>query len=184
MVILFAKAPIPGRVKTRLTPPLGADRAAALYQSLVTDLLCRLTLHFNVELHTDIETDAWRELQVPRRLQVQGDLGERMLAALQGRHAAIVGGDIPDLPVDHVETLLASTADVTLGPAEDGGYWGIAVRRTHPDMFRGVAWSTPSALVQTAAACCRAGLTVAMGPLWHDLDTPEDLARRNDALNH
>ena len=106
-----------------------------------------------------------------------------MLAALDdalsaGRPVAMVlGSDVPSLPASHVCELLESPADVTLGQSEDGGYWAIAARRTHPAMFRGVEWSSSRALKQTGRACQRCGLTVSLGPLWYDVDRPEDLHR-------
>ncbi|MBI5281281.1 MAG: TIGR04282 family arsenosugar biosynthesis glycosyltransferase [Candidatus Solibacter usitatus] len=183
VVIVFAKAPIAGRVKTRLIPRLGAKGAAELHRAFVREMLARLRGDFDVELHTDEETDAWGEFPVPRRLQAAGDLGQRMHAALEaaleeGRPAAmIVGSDAPTLPRAHVEELLESGADVALGPAEDGGYWGIAARRVAADMFAGVAWSAADTLVRTEAGCARAGLTVRHGRTWYDVDDRASLDR-------
>ncbi|MBM3763831.1 MAG: GNAT family N-acetyltransferase [Acidobacteria bacterium] len=185
-IAVFAKAPIAGRVKTRLAVSVGPETAARLYESMVARLLDRLIgagLAADIELHTDISTDAWKSFNVTRRLQVEGNLGDRMRSALslklaEGRpRAMILGGDVPTVPISHLEKLLALDADVALGPADDGGYYAIACRRTTEKMFDGVAWSTASALSDTKAACERAGLTVALGESWFDIDTPEDLAR-------
>lgn len=185
-IAVFAKAPVAGRVKTRLAAALGPEKAAQLYESMVARLLDRLTgasLAADIELHTDISTDAWKSFNVTRRLQVHGDLGERMRSALgamlaEGRpRAMIVGGDVPTVPISHLQKLLTLDADVALGPAEDGGYYAIAARHAPAAMFDGVKWSTASALAGTKAACERAGLTVALGEAWFDIDTPEDLAR-------
>lgn len=185
-IAVFAKAPIAGRVKTRLAASVGPEKAARLYESMVARLLDRLIgagLAAEIELHTDISTDAWNCFNVTRRLQVDGDLGERMRAALsamlaEGRpRAMILGGDVPSVPISHLQKLLALDADVALGPAEDGGYYAISCRRADAAMFRDVAWSTSSALADTRAACERAGLTVRLGDPWFDVDTPDDLAR-------
>ena len=89
----------------------------------------------------------------------------------------ILGSDSPTLPREHVQRLLNSTADVALGPCEDGGYYAIACRRLHPEMFAGVEWSTPHVLEQTERAARAAGLSVERGDLWYDVDGPEDLMR-------
>jgi rSAM/selenodomain-associated transferase 1 len=192
VIVLFAKAPVPGRVKTRLQPPLTPAQAAVLHTAFVHDALALLTgcPDADVELHTDIPTDAWPEWQVPRKLQISGDLGLRMVHALAGAlqagrpQAIIVGSDAPTLPAAHLRWLLDATADVALGPCDDGGYYAIACRRAHPRMFEGVEWSTPRALAQTRAAAERCGLTVVLGPSWFDVDESQDLERllRSGAL--
>ena len=102
-----------------------------------------------------------------------------LVAALaEGRPAAmLMGADSPGLPASHMRACLASTADVTLGPTADGGYYAIATRRTHPEMFAGVPWSTGQALKATRAACERCGLSTALGEEYFDVDEPGDLAR-------
>ncbi|MEZ5352282.1 MAG: TIGR04282 family arsenosugar biosynthesis glycosyltransferase [Bryobacteraceae bacterium] len=179
-VIVFAKAPVPGRVKTRLGLP--PEQAARLhYEFVEATLRTCAQLEARVELHTDAETEAWRDAKVDRALQVPGDLGDRMLAALRSRPAPvmIVGSDAPTLPADHLRGLLGllREADVALGPTEDGGYYAIACRRTEVRMFAGVEWSTDRTLAQTVASCEACGLTVALGERWFDVDTPADLAR-------
>lgn len=183
LLILFAKAPVPGRVKTRLTPFLTALKAAELHERLVAEVwkqLKSLNLAADAELHTDVGTEAWPEAQ-PRKLQSPGDLGIRMLSALgealaAGRPKAILlGSDIWNLPEEHLRELLSSDADVALGPVEDGGYYAIACRRTDPRMFAGVRWSTAHALSDTVSACLRCGLNIHVGQPWYDIDTPEDL---------
>ncbi len=190
VIILFAKAPAPGRVKTRLCSSLGPDRAAALHTAFVADmidLLASISGPADVELHTDRDTDAWRFPANSRALQCKGDLGVRMYHALQralagGRpKAMIVGSDAPTLPPEHLDRILNAAAEVALGPAEDGGYYAIACRRVHPAMFRGVEWSGTRVLEQTREAAGKCGLSVEVGPPWFDVDTPEDLLRLKQA---
>jgi hypothetical protein len=179
-IILFARAPVAGRVKTRLAPALGEEAALDLHKAFVLDMLDKLSIlsgTADIELHTDIQTDAWRRPNVVLRTQRGGDLGTRMFHALSGRWACIVGSDAPTLPVAHIEALLASSADVALGPCEDGGYYAISCRRTDPDMFRGVEWSTERALEQTERSSLRCGLSVERGSRWYDVDRPADLRR-------
>src|SRR6266478_2337239 len=172
-IILFAKAPVAGKVKTRLEARLGAEATLALHEAFVLDMLDKLlTLSefADIELHTDTETDVWRRAKVTRQVQVTGDLGLKMLHALstalaRGREqVCIVGSDAPTLPAAQLRTLLASPADVALGPCEDGGYYAIACRRTHPEMFRHVEWSSPVTLSHTEEAARRCGLSVERGP--------------------
>jgi hypothetical protein len=185
-MILFAKAPVPGRVKTRLhgyfTPGQAAELHAALVRDMVSTLLT-MAGEADLELHTDSLTDAWSDIEVARRLQIRGGLGERILSALetalaQGHpRAMIVGSDAPSLPAGHLRRLLESPADVALGPARDGGYYAISCRRTHPAMFAGVRWSSPDTLTDTLGAARAAGLTVAVGDPWFDIDSAADLLR-------
>lgn len=186
VIMVFAKAPAPGHVKTRLIPPLTPESAARLYDAFVRDTiesLQALTEVCDLELHTDIECDAWRDLAITRRMQYEGNLGLKMFKALStaladGRPTAfIVGSDAPDLPVDHLRRLMSLGGDVVLGPAEDGGYWAIGARRLHSEMFGGVRWSTGDALADSVRACAACGLSSSLGPTWFDIDSAADLAR-------
>ncbi|MCW5983020.1 MAG: TIGR04282 family arsenosugar biosynthesis glycosyltransferase [Bryobacteraceae bacterium] len=185
-IIVFAKAPIPGRVKTRLAPRLSPMQACGLHDAMVRDTLAMalgLAALADVQLHTDIPTDAWSGFEVPAFCQAEGDLGRKMLhaiaQALSGGHprAVIVGSDAPGLPASHVVGLLDRDADVALGPCDDGGYYAICCRRAHPAMFDGVGWSGPDALAGTRRAAEACGLTVALGEPWYDIDAPADLDR-------
>lgn len=186
VIVLFAKAPVAGRVKTRLQPAISAREAAALHDAFVRDMLAKLQDFCEVadlELHTDMVTDAWSTAPVARRLQSEGGLELKLLHAIaRALHAGapqvlIIGSDAPTLPSAHIARLLASPADIALGPADDGGYWGIACRRFDARMFDGVTWSGPDALRATVEACRRCRLAVEIGPRWFDIDTPADLER-------
>ncbi len=185
-MILFAKVPVPGHVKTRLAAEFGAVRAAELYRAFVADTLAKLSEFTDVadiEIHTDTPTDAWSEPGVARDVQTPGNLQLKLLHALGGSLRAgrpqvmILGSDSPTLPSAHIQRLLDSAADVALGPCEDGGYYAIACRRIHSDMFAGVEWSTANVLEQTERAARGCGLSVERGDLWYDVDGPKDLAR-------
>ncbi|MGC2658883.1 MAG: TIGR04282 family arsenosugar biosynthesis glycosyltransferase [Bryobacteraceae bacterium] len=186
LIIVFAKAPIPSQVKTRLIPSLGADAACRLHQAFVEDTLSslrELAVSCDVELHIDCDLPDWRPGGVSQRLQSSGDLGNRMYVALSGAlkegrpAAAILGSDSPTLPLNYVTELLNSPADICLGPTSDGGFYAISCRRTDPEMFAGVEWSTAKTRMQTVAASRLAGLTVGEGSEWYDVDTKEDLDR-------
>jgi rSAM/selenodomain-associated transferase 2/rSAM/selenodomain-associated transferase 1 len=184
LIIVFAKAPVPGQVKTRLA--LSPDRAAALHQVLVREALAGLQPllpRADVELSTDAPTQAWDDCGFPRTQQAEGDLGTRMLTAIEAALARgrprvlILGSDSPELPAGHVRMLLESHADVALGPTDDGGYYGISCSRVSGRMFDGVRWSTEHAYSDTVAAVERCGLSWKRGPSWFDVDRPEDLDR-------
>ncbi len=193
VLILFAKAPDPGRAKTRLAKTIGTNNAAKLHYAFVGDTLQKaieLTRRsvIDVEIHTDVETDAWPSNQVTHRLQAAGDLGERMYYAIQealfkGRpQAMIIGTDSPTLPPSHLLNLLELPEDAAFGPCADGGYYAISCRRIAPEVFRSVRWSSASTLDDTRAAWQRVGLSTAIGPMWFDVDEAEDLDRlRNEA---
>jgi len=186
VLILFAKAPVAGRVKTRLVPPLTYEEAAHLHTAFAADtidLLQQLRDVADIELHTDIPTDAWAHCRVPQRLQCEGDLGLKLLQALAGAltagrpRALIVGSDSPTLPLAHLHELMESNADVAVGPTDDGGFYAICCRKVHPAMFAGVEWSAPSTLRQTIEAAAKCGLSVKTGSPWYDIDTAADLDR-------
>ena len=183
-LIVFAKAPIPGRVKTRLG--LDPDHAVEIHRELVwTTLLEAWSFRekADLELALDQPTDCWTDLPIRRTLQSAGDLGSRIYAALDHALsrgcpiAVVLGSDSPQLPHSAIEFLLHCPADVALGPTEDGGYYGIGCRKTAPHMFDGVQWSAATTLRDTMHALERCALSCALGPHWFDVDRPEDLER-------
>lgn len=185
VIILFAKAPVAGRVKTRLVPPLTPDQAAQLHTALVWDAIEALQQlrGIDLELHTDTRTDAWTSAGLPQSLQCEGDLGLKMFNALDGalrrgrEQVMIAGSDAPGLPLDYLQQLLTAEEDVALGPTDDGGFYAIACRRAHRDMFDRVEWSTERTRAQTIEAVRRSGLSAKLGAPWFDVDTPRDLDR-------
>lgn len=173
-VLVFARAPIPGRVKTRLVPRLGEFGAARLHARLTAHALRTATAAGcgPVELH---DTNRQRG----------SDLGERMHCALSGalrrhRAAIIIGSDCPALrPADvrRAARLLAGGCDAVLAPVEDGGYVLIGARRISPRLFAGIEWGGASVYAATVARLdSLAYRWRALRTLW-DVDRPEDLAR-------
>ena len=192
LLILFAKSPIAGRVKTRLCPPLTPDQAAGLHSALVQDsveMLSTFSGCADLELCSDSAIEAWPDLTVARSIQAEGDLGARIFHVLAGaltsgrEMAIVVGSDSPGLPSSHIGALLESEADVTLGPTLDGGFFAIACRRVHASMFEGVRWSTGFTLEDVARSAAPCGLKLATGPTWFDVDVEEDLERMLEMSN-
>lgn len=182
-MILFARAPVAGQVKTRLAAGVGADTAARLHEAFVRDVARRAAARHPIELHLDEMSLAWPELNCPRRLQAIGNLGDRMRMALgealaRGHEQVmILGTDTPDLPEALIEELFRGDSDVRLGPAADGGFWGISCRRIAAGMFDDVPWSSTRTLERTVAACRRSELSVSFASSWADVDDPVDLLR-------
>lgn len=181
MIIVFAKAPVPGKAKTRLVPCLGEWRAARLHAQLTastvrTALAARCG---SVELHGSARHSFFSSLNVPFRLQRGRDLGERMHHALSRNPGAIlIGADCPELTAADLRQaarLLRGGYEVVLAPAEDGGYALIGARHVAPEMFRGIAWGTSSVYRETVKRL-KGKRWRALRPVW-DVDRPEDLPR-------
>jgi rSAM/selenodomain-associated transferase 1 len=196
-LIVFAKAPEPGRVKTRLAGALGPERAAELYAAFVWDG-CEALGEYGPVLAADPGPDVpfFRELAAKLGLAVEpqggGDLGARMGNALR-RHleagaerALLIGSDLPTLPTGHLAgaaTALSPATPLVLGPATDGGYWLAGAHRAAladwprvmERLFTGIPWSEGDVLHRTLA---RAGdLRIALAPAWYDVDDAIGLAR-------
>jgi len=193
-LLIFARRPHPGRVKTRLSPFLTPEEAAGLYDCMVRDLLAR-TAALEVDVRVlfyedDGEAEGYfrgldeRLLLMP---QEGAGLGERLANAftvmfIRGvRTVAVIGADSPDLPLAYIreafDSLESGAADVVFGPTEDGGYYLAALPAPHPELFRDVPWSTNQVLAVSLQRAAEVGLRPALLPRWHDVDEPADLAR-------
>jgi len=192
----MARHPVPGRVKTRLARTLGPERACALYRAFVLDLADRLReLPYAVTWAYEPASAPFAEL-VPDghcRPQEGGDLGERMERAIereleQGSSSVLViGADVPHVPADalaEARALLLGTADVVLGPAEDGGYYLVGVRAPAPMLFTNVPWGTSAVLRETLARATAAGLRARLLAPSFDVDEERDLVRLADVIAH
>jgi rSAM/selenodomain-associated transferase 1 len=194
--VIFAKAPIPGQVKTRLCPPLTADEAATLHGSFVLDTLeqtkaavGKLKLPFDRYLACSPSSTAvffkiMEERQAVKLIdQVGEDLGARMKHAFETmfargyHHVLIVGTDVPSLPLKHYQEALGllDTHDLVLGPALDGGYYLIGLNKPTPALFENIPWSTDRVLSLTREKADSLGVRTAFLPAWRDIDTIDDL---------
>ena len=178
---IFARAPVPGRVKTRLARSVGEEAALAAYRELLALTLDRLapgTGRFAPEIWIDGERSTLASRQGFRIVeQPTGDLGVRMAAAFEDGVSALVGTDIPLMTAGYVEQALDALAhaDLVLGPTEDGGYCLVAMNSPQDRIFQGIPWSSPRVLTATLAAA--KGLSAELlDPLW-DVDDAADLAR-------
>ena len=197
-IICFTRVPVPGKTKTRLMSLLGGENCAALHTAFLRDIaaVCETTDVSLFVAHTPEDDPGPLKNIFPadcRFFPQQGaDLGARMDHALThvlsgGFDACIlIGGDIPLLTPDHLNaafTVLES-ADMTLGPTSDGGYYLIGLRHPCSEVFRGQQYSTASVFDHTLAAARAAGLTCSRAPLCDDVDTPEDLSTLWQIIQH
>jgi uncharacterized protein len=193
-LVIMAKSPVLGLAKRRLGREIGETRAIRFYRSCLTHTVMRLASdrRWQTLLAVAPDKDAaqrfWPSpLRAPRLPQGGGDLGQRMqrlFARLPPGPTIIVGSDIPAISAAHVAQAfrLLGRADAVLGPAPDGGYWLIGLRRTPRILapFAGVRWSGQHALADTIANL--KGKRVAFAATLGDVDTGEAYRReRHDA---
>ncbi|GJL94190.1 MAG: hypothetical protein DHS20C05_05950 [Hyphococcus sp.] len=187
-VILFVKAPRAGKVKTRLGAEIGMGRAAALFRIMTTHTIGELV---KGDWQTMLAVDpthaltGWDNLWPPnlkRVAQGGGDLGARMGRVIDQAPpgpVVIIGADAPGLRTDHLRQAFQKLGghDAVFGPAEDGGYWliGLARRRSAPDLFHSVRWSTQHALDDTKASLPK-DFSIAELMAMQDIDEANDLA--------
>ena len=192
-LLVFARAPIPGKVKTRLIPSIGAMTAASLHRKLVFHSLKIVTNSGlgPVELWCTPSTKhpffklCAEKFQLKLHKQIDGDIGKRMAHAFDHTlrkvpSALLIGTDCPALTQDDLKKAakaLAQGMDAVIGPAEDGGYVLLGLRHFVPELFAGISWGTDSVLKET-----RQRLRV-LGWRWHelkerwDVDRPKDMKR-------
>jgi rSAM/selenodomain-associated transferase 1 len=177
-VIVFSRAPVPGRVKTRLAVRLGGWRAAQLHMRLTRRALrtARAAGVGPVELHVTSDHAAFGFYQM-RFLQKGNNLGERMYRALRRhRRAILIGSDCPALTARDLRRaarLLCAGYRVVLLPTEDGGYALIAAQHAPRAMFDGIAWGGPQVFDETVKRL--AGIRWRRLRVLRDVDRPEDL---------
>ena len=187
-IAILAKAPVPGRAKSRLIPAVGAHAAAVLQERMTAQTVataCAAALGpVTLWCAPDPRHASFRELcarhHVALMRQGDGDLGARMLAAFADNvPTLVIGTDCPALTIAHLRQAAAALreAEVVLIPAEDGGYVLIGARAPHAGLFEGMRWGTSTVLAETRTRIAALGLSaVEFDPLW-DVDTEEDLAR-------
>jgi rSAM/selenodomain-associated transferase 1 len=190
-VLIVAKAPAPGRAKTRLVPPLTPDQAAALQTALLLDTLdsCRAQAG-DVRLLVPSAADEACLAALSPGTPIERQQGRGLADALRlgldhgtrDGPTALVSSDIPGVPPGSLEAAFRAlgSADIVLGPATDGGYWLIAAAAPHAAPFAHIPWSTPATLAVTLRRCQDAGLRVHLLHAWRDVDTAADLAALRD----
>ena len=192
-LIIFSRYPQPGKTKTRMIPALGANGAAQLQRKMTEHTLntakqllsnrdITIEIHFaggNTELMRQ-----WLGKDIQYVPQVAGDLGEKMRSAfdrafsLDGQRVVTIGIDCPDIDSTILNDAFSSlqTHNLTLGSAEDGGYYLIGLNHSVPQLFNNINWGTERVLKQTKNIAEKLNLQVHYLPTLSDVDRPEDLA--------
>ena len=194
-IAVMAKASAPGRTKTRLVPPLTRDEAATLNTAFLCDAADNILSAgalANISgwmAYAPAGSEPFFRAHLPQSIGLietaAPDFGECLFHAastlLRAGHGAVclLNSDSPTLPVGYLAaaaTLLAAPGDrLVLGPAIDGGYYLIGMKRPYPGLFEGVTWSTDQVLTQTLARAESLGLPVLELPTWYDVDDTETL---------
>lgn len=197
-IVVMAKAPRPGMVKTRLSPPLNPEEASFLYSQFLLDKIEQLKRIRGPCRYIAYTPDTARAFFVsitPDDFdllpQAGRDLGERMAGIAEAFFSEgfgkvlIIDSDTPNLPPRYIQEGLnrLDHADVVIGPCDDGGYYLIGTRRNMPELFSGIPWSTPAVANMTAATAGRLGSTVSLLERWYDIDTAGDLLRLKTDLD-
>lgn len=184
----MAKEPRPGRVKTRLCPPLSGEMAARCHEAFVTDTLARVAAAVAGRADRELAVAPGGAAPKLRALAAVGnwrcvyqegeDLGARMRSRLvagvaEGKRVILLGSDSPDLPAERILRAFSALeeAEVVVGPAIDGGYYLIGCRDRVPDVFgQGIRWGGATVLKETLARLDASGTSVALLDPWPDVD--------------
>ena len=180
----------PFQVKTRLQPQISGEEAAKLYTAFLQDLDKRFNSRDNFDCWYAISPDNYNEnilkgiINLTNFFMQQGvDLGERMNQAFQTlftrgyERTVLIGSDIPAIPLDYVHQAFRylNNYDCVIGPSDDGGYYLIALRMSHPVLFQNQTWSTTEVFNQTITILEENQLSFKILPRQHDIDTIKDL---------
>ena len=194
-ILIFCKAPIPGKVKTRLLPAICAGEAAGIYKKLARRMIdCSLRSSLapvEIWCYPDAKHEFFHQFSDIELLAQQGeDLGGRMLQAAHhslGRPGVekvlIVGTDCPTLDEEYMNLALSilDSHDAVLGPAEDGGYGLIGLKTAATSLFADMTWSTSQVCAETCRRLNDLNYNWSLLPLIWDVDRPEDLERLKHA---
>ncbi len=201
VLIIFAKYPEPGKVKTRLTPAISTEEASKFHRAIAADIITAHSddpafdtiVFFSPPERRDDFAD-WLGSGTRLEAQEGADLGEREHNAFTRvlgpdarfgyERAVLIGTDCPVLDnkgIEHAFNLL-DHHDVAIGPAEDGGYYLMGLTSPRPGLFGGIDWGTSEVLEKTMQAAIKAKLDIAMLTELYDVDTIEDLSRLAEEL--
>ncbi|MDX2455392.1 TIGR04282 family arsenosugar biosynthesis glycosyltransferase [Desulfosarcina sp.] len=192
LLVVVAKAPVPGTVKTRLVPHLSPKEATDLYRCFLKDRITTIQSLTGAALAIAYTPTDARDVFTPfcenglRLFPQKGKhLGERLNNIFVEKLAddfdavCIIDSDTPDLPVSTIkesfERLMSDQTDVVFGPCYDGGYYLVGMRRPHPELFANIPWSTDKVLADTLERARELGVRADLLQRWNDLDTIDDL---------
>lgn len=192
ILLIFAKLPRAGGVKTRLCPPLTLGQSAELYGAMLQDVLELTARVAGIErwlcYAPEPTAAAYFHALAPAVYQYPQagcDLGERLANAFTAAFAAgadqvvVIGSDAPNLPPVFIEQAFSlggqPDCDAVFGPTSDGGYYLLGMRRVWPELFAGISWSTATVLRESLARAAASDISTTLLPEWRDIDTADDL---------
>jgi len=189
-IVLFARDPVAGKVKTRLSPFLSQDLILELYTRFLNDSVQKIYRVAGADRFigvTPADSSGYfsrMNTEYPLEIFIQEgkDLGAKMLNTFRARfdegyeRVVIIGSDSPSLPVAYIGTALNSDKDLTIGPSTDGGYYLIGMYRRAVDVFSGgIDWGSDKVLTQTLERVQKCGNSLELLPPWYDVDRADDL---------
>ena len=188
-LIIMAKSPLGGDIKTRLAPRLNKDERTVLYANLLEGVIKRLRNVRDTDTFITITPDNsggyFDRFGLPCFAQGGGDIGQRLHRAIEHvldlgyTRVAAVASDVPALTsrVARGAFHALKSADIAIGPSTDGGYYLIGMKHARTEMFKGIQWSTNTVLKETITRATEMGLKIEILDILDDIDTPEDLER-------
>lgn len=193
LLLIFTRNPELGKVKTRLAKTIGNEKALEIYKLLLKktkdvtqDLHCDKAVYYSVKIR---ENDIWDETIYQKHQQHGKDLGTRMQNAFNNafnngyEKVLIIGSDLFDLTPNHINTAFKklNTNDLVIGPAEDGGYYLLGMKKNHPAIFKNKEWGTNSVRKDTLSDL--KNNTVNLLEELNDIDLYDDLKKHDSLLN-
>lgn len=192
-LVLMARMPLPGKVKTRLMPLLTSDEVCELYRAMLLDTVEKCLVLEEFDLWVAFTPDnerGWFEKNIDSSIGLMAQrgeaLGDRMHNIIEDRYVGgaeavlVMGTDLPTLPMEHIRRaghFLRNGTEVVLGPSEDGGYYLIGLCEPEPRLFEGIEWGSELVLEQTLYQLEAVGKLVGKIPSWFDVDEPQDVNR-------
>lgn len=186
-MIIFARNPVLGNVKTRLAQTIGDSKALEIYKKLLahTAAITSNATYDKFVFYADSiqDSDSWDNKFYEKRLQRGNDLGDRMRYAFQELlscgygYVLIIGTDCYELTAEIIESGFRQLqdADAVIGPCQDGGYYLLGMKRLHESLFKNKSWSTASVCMDTVRDLQLAGLSYFLLPTLNDIDVEADL---------
>jgi rSAM/selenodomain-associated transferase 1 len=192
ILVIMAKKPQVGRTKTRMRPTLTSTEAAQLYEALLKDSIVLISGLEEIELAIAVTPP--ESILYFRHISPSGtllipiecvDIGDCLtqvfecLLEMGYPKVLAFNADGPSVPPQYIHTAVQrlDQEDIVLGPSEDGGYYLVGMKQLFPQIFSGIAWSTPQVLAQTSDKIEALGLRAGLLPPWYDVDTATDLER-------
>ena len=187
VLLIFAKNPEAGKVKTRLAATIGNDAALYVYKQLVEHTVSVMNCLpvDKIVFYSDFvsDEDAWNTEHYSKQLQNGINLGERMNNAFASAfkdgydRVVIIGTDCPELNAEIIMNafICLDKYDVVIGPAEDGGYYLLGLKKLCSEVFENIRWSSSTVFVDTTRKCAALQLTYGLLPVLNDIDEENDL---------